>query len=53
VHALRLIKLPEVVVPAGSSTESFRGQVGADGYSRNASIAVEVAKKLFGKVILG
>jgi len=40
----------KVLIGGAPVTESFARQIGADGYSRNASIAVETAKKLVGKV---
>lgn len=39
----------KVLIGGVPVTRSFARQIGADGYSRNASIAVETAKKLVGK----
>jgi 5-methyltetrahydrofolate--homocysteine methyltransferase len=40
----------KVLIGGAPVTENFARQIGADGYSRNASIAVETAQKLVGKV---
>lgn len=39
----------KVLVGGAPVTDSFARQIGADGYARNASLAVEAAKKLLGK----
>jgi 5-methyltetrahydrofolate--homocysteine methyltransferase len=39
----------KVLIGGAPVTENFARQIGADGYSRNASIAVETARKLVGK----
>jgi 5-methyltetrahydrofolate--homocysteine methyltransferase len=50
IELLRANGLPAKVLIGGAPvTESFARQIGADGYGRNASIAVEAAKRLIGK----
>jgi 5-methyltetrahydrofolate--homocysteine methyltransferase len=50
IDLLRAKGIPAKVLVGGAPvTENFARQIGADGYSRNASIAVETAKKLLGK----
>jgi 5-methyltetrahydrofolate--homocysteine methyltransferase len=39
----------KVLIGGAPVTENFARQIGADGYSRNASVAVDTAKKLVGK----
>jgi 5-methyltetrahydrofolate--homocysteine methyltransferase len=39
----------KVLIGGAPVTENFARQIGADGYSRNASIAVDTAKSLIGK----
>ncbi len=39
----------KVLIGGAPVTENFARQIGADGYSRNASIAVDTAKQLVGK----
>jgi 5-methyltetrahydrofolate--homocysteine methyltransferase len=41
----------KVLIGGAPVTESFARQIGADGYARNASLAVETAKKLIGKPV--
>jgi 5-methyltetrahydrofolate--homocysteine methyltransferase len=50
IDLLKTKGLPVKVLIGGAPvTENFARQIGADGYSRNASIAVETAMKLVGK----
>ncbi len=51
IELLRADQYPAKVLIGGAPvTESFARQIGADGYSRNASLAVDTAKVLIGKV---
>ena len=50
IDLLRANGIPAKVLIGGAPvTENFARQIGADGYSRNASIAVDTAKTLVGK----
>lgn len=50
IDLLRANGIPAKVLIGGAPvTENFARQIGADGYSRNASIAVDTAKNLIGK----
>jgi len=53
VRGLRDARIPaKVMVGGGPISAAFAGQIGADGYGRNASEAVKVARSLVGPVLV-